>query len=572
MYKKTGLTLAALMIAGSVLAACGDGNNNSNSGNTGGDAAGNTATNNAANTGGDAAGNLAADQVFRMNLTSEPPTLDPALMQDNVSGTVAGGLFEGLTKTDKNGEIVGGMAEKWDVSEDGKTYTFHIRQGSKWSTGNPVTAHDFEFSWKRTLDPKAATPAPYAYQLYYLAGAEEYNTGKGSVDAVGVKAIDDNTLEVKLKNPTTYFLSLQTFYTYFPVDKVAAEKDPNWANEAATFSSNGPFKLAAWKHNDSVELAPNDGYYGKADVKLQKIQFSMIADSNTEFNSFNTGKLDWAGAPTGTIPLPQLAKLRKENDPSLQIKDTANTYFYIFNQSKKPFNNAKVRKALSMAIDRQLLIDRVVSGGQKPAFGFVPPSITGESKSFREETQDAYFKEDVAQAKTLLAEGLKEEGMASFPATTLLFNTSDAHKQIAEAVVDMWKTNLGIEVKPEVQEWKVFLKNRTALNYDIARAGWGADYNDAMTFLDLYVTGGGNNDIGHKNPEFDKLIKDAYASPVQADRVKMMAQAEKILIEDEMAVMPIYYYTSSELVNPKVKDVIMDYAGNINYNNGYIEK
>jgi oligopeptide transport system substrate-binding protein len=570
-YKKTGLTLAALMIAGSVLAACGD-SNNGNAGNTG---AANTDTTNtgAANTGsGTAAPADAANQVFRMNITSEPPTLDPALMQDNVSGTVANGLFEGLTKTDKDGKIVPGMAESWDVSADGKTYTFHIRQGSKWSSGNPVTAQDFEYSWKRTLDPKAATPAPYAYQLYYVAGAEAYNTGKGSVDDVGVKALDANTLEVKLTNPTTYFLSLQTFYTYFPVDKVVVEKDPKWANEAASFSSNGPFKLASWQHNSSVEIVPNDGYYGKDQVKLQKVQFSMIADSNTEFNSYNTDKLDWAGAPTGTIPLPQLQKLRAENNPELQIKDTANTYYYIFNETKKPFNNVKVRQALSMAIDRQLLIDKVVSGGQKPAFGFVPPSITGVTNSFRSETQDTYFQEDVAQAKTLLAEGLKEEGMTSFPPSTLIYNTSDAHKQIAEAVIDMWKTNLGIDVKSEVQEWKVFLQNRTNLNYDIARAGWGADYNDPMTFLDLYVTGGGNNDIGHKNPEYDKLIKQAYASPDQAERVKLLAQAEKILIGDEMAVMPIYYYTSAELVKPYVKDVIMDYAGNINYNNGYIAK
>ena len=473
-----------------------------------------------------------------MNLTSEPPTLDPSLMSDNVSGTVANGIFQGLTKADKNGEIVPGIAESWNISDDGKTYTFKIRQGSKWSSGNPVTAHDFEYSWKRTLNPKAETPAPYAYQLYYIQGAEAYNTEKGSIDDVGVKALDDNTLEVKLVNPTTYFLSLQTFYTYFPVDKLVVEKDPKWANEAATFSSNGPFKLASWEHNASVELVPNDGYYDKDNVKLQKVDFVMYGDSNTEFNSFKTDKLDWAGAPTGTIPLPQLQKLRKENDPELQTKDTANTYYYIFNETKKPFNNVKVRKALSMAIDRQLLVDRVASGGQKPAFGFVPPSIIGEKKSFREETTPAYFKEDVEEAKKLLAEGLKEEGFSSFPATTLLFNTSDAHKQLAEAVIDMWKTNLGIEVKSEVQEWKVFLKNRKSLNYDIARAGWGADYNDAMTFMDLFTSEGGNNDIGHKNPEFDKLIKEAYASPDQAERVKLMAQAEKILIGDEMAVMP----------------------------------
>lgn len=568
MYKKTGLTLAALMIAGGVLAACGD-SNNGNAGNTG---AANTGNENAAanNAGGEAAA-PSGDQVFRMNLTSEPPTLDPALMQDNVSGTVADGIFEGLTKNDKNGETVPGMAESWEVSEDGKTYTFKIRSDSKWSSGNPVTAHDFEFSWKRTLDPNAAKPAPYAYQLYYIEGAEAYNTGKGDAAGVGVKALDDTTLEVKLVNPTTYFLSLVNFYTYYPVDKVTVEKDPNWANEAATFSSNGPFKLTQWEHNAKVVIERNENYYGQADVKLDKVDFAMMADSNTELNNFNTDQLDWAGKPTGTIPGPQIDKLRKENDPQLKITDAASSHYYIFNQSKKPFNNAKVRKALSMSIDRQLLIDRVVLEGQKPAFGFVPPSITGAEKSFREETQETYFSENVDEAKTLLAEGLKEEGMDSFPATTLIYNTSDKHAKIATAITEMWKQNLGIEVKTEVQEWKVFLDNRTNLKYDIARAGWGADYNDPMTFLDLYITGSGNNDIGYKNADYDKLIKDAYASADKAERVKLLAQAEKILIDD-MAVMPVYYDTSSSLVKAYVKDAFMTYNGNINYNYAYISK
>ncbi|WP_245850919.1 peptide ABC transporter substrate-binding protein [Paenibacillus herberti] len=571
MYKKTGMTLAALMVAGSVLAACGNSNNgnavNSSNNGSGGE---NTATNTAGNTGGETTA-PSGDQVFRMNITSEPPTLDPSLMQDNVSGTIADGIFEGLTKTDKTGETVPGMAESWTVSEDSKTYTFKIRKDSKWSTGNPVTAHDFEYSWKRTLDPKAATPAPYAYQLHYIEGAKEYNTGKGSIDKVGVKALDDYTLEVKLKNPTSYFLSLVNFYTYYPVDKVAVEKDPKWAAEAASFSSNGPFKLSAWQHSASVEIVKNENYYGTADVKLDKVKFEMMGDSNTELSSYTTGALDWAGKPTGTIPAPQVDKFRKDKNPELQIENTASTYFYIFNQSKKPFNNVKVRKALSISIDRKLLVDKVVLGGQTPAFGFVPPTIKGQEKSFREETQQTYFEENVEEAKKLLAEGLKEEGMSAFPATTLIYNTSDSHAKIATAVTEMWKTNLGIDVKTEVQEWKVFLQNRTSLNYDISRAGWGADYNDAMTFLDLYITGSGNNDLGYKNPAYDKLIEDAYVTADQAERSKLLAQAEKMLM-DESVVMPVYYDTAASLVKPYVKDTFITYNGNINYNYAYIAK
>ncbi|WP_308639197.1 peptide ABC transporter substrate-binding protein [Paenibacillus silvisoli] len=513
-----------------------------------------------------------SDQTFRMNLTTEPPSLDVAQAQDQVSFTVLNGLFEGLTRMDKDGNIVPGVAEKWDVSEDGKKFTFHLRDNAKWSNGDPVTAADFENSWKRTLDPKLNPPAPYAYQLYYIKNAQNYNIEADNPDhisdpaQVGVKAIDDKTLEVELENPTPYFLNIAAFFTAYPV-----HKDAQFA-EAKDYISNGPFKMASWKHGDSIELVPNENYWDKDSIKLTSVKFSMVKDPNTELSMYKTGKLDWAGAPTGSIPPEQIAKFKEENNAELNIKPIASTYYYNFNNDKKPFNNVKVRKALSMAINRTDIVEKITKAGQVPAFGFVSGGIHGVTGEYRSEVKDSeYFQENVEEAKKLLAEGLQEEGMTAMPEFSLTFNEG-SHKIIAEAIANMWKENLGITAKLEVQEWKIFLKNRQSLNYDVARAGWGADYNDPMTFIDMFTSKGGNNDIGFKNPEYDALVKEAYSTNDQQKRVDAMAKAEKILIGDNQAIMPIYYYTSAQLIKPYVKNFAVDYSGNIDYSHITIEK
>ncbi|SFI54320.1 oligopeptide transport system substrate-binding protein [Paenibacillus sp. UNC496MF] len=510
-------------------------------------------------------------ETFRMNLTSEPPSLDVSQAQDQVSFTVLTGLYEGLTRADADGNIVPGVAEKWDVSADGKKYTFHLRDNAKWSNGDPVTAQDFEYSWKRTLDPKLNPPAPYAYQLYYIKNGQNYNIATDNPDhitdpsQVGVKALDDRTLEVDLENPTPYFLNIAAFFTAYPV-----KKDANFA-EADGYISNGPFKMKSWKHGDSIELVPNENYWDKDSIKLKSVKFSMVKDPNTELNMYKTGQLDWAGKPTGAIPPEQLDKYRQENSKELSIKGIASTYYYNFNNTKKPFDNVKVRQALSMAINRQDLVDKVTKAGEVPAYGFVSTGIHGVNGEYRSEVKDDYFKEDVAKAKELLAEGLKEEGMTSMPAFTLSFNEG-LHKTVAEAIANMWKENLGIDAKLELQEWKVFLKNRQSLNYDIARAGWGADYNDPMTFIDMFTSKGGNNDIGFKNPEYDALVKEAYATADQQKRVDAMAKAEKILIGDNQAIMPLYYYSSAQLIKPYVKNYVIDFSGNVDYTRISIEK
>ncbi|MDF2714353.1 MAG: peptide-binding protein [Paenibacillus sp.] len=514
----------------------------------------------------------AAEQKFRMLLASEPPSLDPGLAQDNNSSTVLRPIYDALTRMDSKGEVQPAAAEKWDVSQDGLKYTFYLRKDAKWSNGDPVKASDFEFAWKRVLNPAMTPPAPYSYQLYYIKNAEEYNTKKITDAAqIGVKAKDDYTLEVELKSPTPYFLSLVSFYTYFPLNEKAVKANPAFAAEANTMVTNGPFILKEWRHNDSLTLEKNAGYHSAKDIRLTQVSMKILNDPGTMLNMYNTNQIDWAGRPTNEFPVDQLPKLKQDKAVNLQIKGIASTYYYEFNTKAEPFDNVKLRKAFSMSIDRKAIVEKITLGDQSPAHGLVPPGIRGESKTFREEVKDDYFKDDVAEAKKMLEEGMREKGYSKMPAVTLIYNKSEAHKKIAEAIVDMWRQNLGVDVKLEVQEFGVYIKNRQNGNYQIARAGWGADYNDPMTYIDLVQTGGGNNNSKYSNPEYDKLIREAYSTSDQAKRMKAMAQAEKMMIAD-MPIAPIYYYTGIWAQKSYVKDVFVDYKGDVNFINGYIEK
>lgn len=513
-------------------------------------------------------GETSQAKVFRMNIHSEPSTLDPALMEDNVSGTLATGIYEGLTRKDENGQSVAATAESWVKSDDGLTYTFKIRKDAKWSNGDPVTANDFEYSWKRALAPD--TGSTYAYQFYYIVGAQDYNESKvANADGVGIKALDEQTLEVKLVSPTPYFLSLTSFYVYNPVHQ-SVKDNAAWAADAKTIIGNGPFKMSEWQHNTSIKLVPNEYYYDKDQVKFAGVNFTMLADSATELANYETGKLDYTGKPTGEIPAEQIPVLKESKKDEIVTKGIASSYYYQFNTNEVPFNNVKVRKALAMAIDREAIVESVTMAGEVPSFGFVPPGIIGEKEDYRTEVKDDFFTENVDEAKKLLAEGLAELKLTKFPKVTLTFNTSDGHKKIAEAIVEMWRQNLGIEVGIENQEFSVLLKNRTAMNYQISRAGWGADYNDPMTYLDMFVTNGGQNNTGFASAEYDALIKKANASGDQKERVEAMTKAEKILM-DYMPIMPIYYYSNVYMLKPGFKNIFLDYKGDIDYTRGYYE-
>ncbi|EFM10993.1 extracellular solute-binding protein family 5 [Paenibacillus curdlanolyticus YK9] len=514
----------------------------------------------------------ATSKVFRMNLSTEPPTLDPAQSQDQVSFTVLNGLFEGLTRKDEKGDNIPGVAEKWDISEDGKTYTFHLRTDAKWSNGDPVTANDFEFAWKRALDPNLKPePSAYAYQLYYIVNAESYNTGKGAkAEDVGVKATDEHTLEVKLNSPTPYFLSLMSFQTFFPVHKSVKDNEA-WAADASTIISNGPFKMSSWQKSTSIKIVPNENYYAKNDVKLAGVEFVMVPDSLTELNMYKTGELDWAGKPTGEIPADQIDTVKASaKEGEFQQKAIASMYYYLFNTTDKTFKNENIRRALSMAIDRKQITEKVTKAGEIPAYGLVPPGIKGETEEYRTEVKDDYFKEDLEEAKKLLAEGMKELNITKVPTIKLTFNTSDNHKRVAQAVAEMWHKNLGLDVEIQNQEWGVFLENRNKLNYQVARAGWGADYNDPMTYIDLFTSKSGNNNTGFASKEYDDLVAKAYASSDAKERMALIKQAEKLFMDD-LPIMPLYYYSDVYLEKPGFKGIFIDYKGDIDYTRGYYE-
>lgn len=553
-FKKPAQFMLVLVIAFSMLLTACSGNNNKPE----------PTNNGSANNGGEES--TGTPQEFRFTLASEPPSLDPALMTDAQSSIVAAGLYEGLTRLNTKGEPENALAEDIKPSEDGKTYTIKIRQDAKWSNGDPVTAHDFEFAWKRSLNPETASE--YAYMLWYLENGEKYNSGEGTADEVGVKALDDYTLEVKLYTPAPYFPSLLAHYTYLPVHQATVEAAPDWAAEAKTIVSNGPFLLKEWAHADKLVLVKNPDYFNKDEINFDKVTISLVEDENTVYQLYETDKIDWIGAQAGSVPsdlIPQLAA-----DKKAEITPVASTYYYLFNNNKEPFNNAKIRKAFSMTVDRQSLIDNVAKANQQPAFGLVPPSIAGpEGKMFREVYPDSFFTENVEEAKKLLAEGMSELGLSKFPEVTLLYNTSEGHKALAEAVVDMWRKTLGVEVKLANQEWGTFLETRKAGQFDIARSGWGADINHPINFTyDLIHSKSGNNDGKYNNPAVDKLLNDSLVAATPEDSQKMLADAEKIAIQDDMAVLPAYYYTTVTMLKPGFEGIISDYAGHIDWVHG----
>ncbi|MFL0375648.1 ABC transporter substrate-binding protein [Paenibacillus amylolyticus] len=564
MKRKSLLVLLTLILVfGTVLAACGSKN----------EGTGNTDTGSANEGNG-----LAKDQILKINLSAEPPTLDPAQAKDSQTNTVLKFLYEGLVRIDADGKEQAGVAKDWTISEDGLKYVFNLNPEAKWSNGDAITAEDFVRSWERALKPETASP--YAYQLYYIKGAEGYNLSKDETykgtkvtdfSQVGVKATDEHTLEVTLENPTPYFLGLTAFYTYYPVH-ASADTNDKFFTDYKNMIVNGPFVMDQYSKGQKIVVKKNDGYHAAADIKLAQIDMSLTNSSASELQAYKSGQLDYTGAPNGEIPSDQIPSVKAELPDEFKATGIASTYYYQFNVNEAPFNNVKIRKAFAMAIQRQLIVDKVTQGGQIPAFGFVPPGIRGENGEFRDEHKDDYFTENVEEAKALLAEGMKEEGYTTLPAVTLIYNTSDGHAKIALAVADMWKQNLGVDVKTENQEWGVFLENRQNQNFQVARAGWSADYNDPYNFLEMWTTGNTNNDSKFSNEQYDKDVKETVKSADPATRMAAFADAEKILIQDEMGVMPIYYYTNVSLTKPYLKGVQLDFSGAIDYTRAYLEE
>jgi len=480
-----------------------------------------------------------SEQILRFNNGIEPETLDPAIMTGAPEHVLALALFEGLTTYDaKTLAPRPGMAKSWDISKDGLTYTFHLRHNARWSNGDEVTADDFLFSWNRAISPRIA--AQYAYQFKYIRGAKAFTSGDiKDFTKVGIKAPDKYTMVVTLAAPTAFFLDLTSFQTYMPVHQNTVNTHGDKWTKPENMVCNGPFLLKEWSSEKRVVLEKNPTYWNASAVRLQKI-IAFPHAMETAYSLFKQGKIDWMRG----IPLKKIDEIKRL--PEYLVAPWLGTNYYKFNVTKPPFNDPLVRRAFSMAIDRKSLVREIVRGGQIPTRGFVPPMTGYEGIS-----GPAY---DPEAARKLIAQaGFGPD--KPFPKVDLLYNTDESHKQVAEAVVEMWKENLGITVGLYNSEWKVYLEEVHQLNYLIARAGWIGDYTDPNTFLDMFVTDGGNNNTGWSNKEYDRLIK-AAACELDADkRRSLFRKAEKILIADELPILPLYFLVKQDLKAAKVEGI-----------------
>lgn len=496
---------------------------------------------------------------------TEPQDLDPHIVTGVPEHHIIATLIEGLTKKDtKDLSPIPAAAASWEISDDKKTYVFTLRKDAKWSNGASVTAHDFVYSWKRILSP--ALGAQYAYMLYYIKNAEAFNNGKiTDFSQVGVKALDDLTLEVTLNNPTHFFLGLLSHFSTYPVHKATIEKfgkidEPGtqWTRPG-NFVGNGAFTLEKWELNRVITVAKNPSYWNHAKVKLNKIHFHPIEDMNSEERMFRSGQLHM----TGQIPIEKIAKYRKENPETTHIHPYVGTYFYRINITQKPFDDPRVRRALAMSIDRQQITEKITKGGETPTYFFTPPDING----YTSRTKVPY---DVEAAKKLLAEAGYPNG-EGFPKFEILFNTSESHKKIAIAIQQMWKRNLNIDVQLLNQEWKVYLDSQQSLDYDVCRAAWIADYLDPINFLDMFVSNGGNNNTGWSNQQYDALIAQSMQVTDSAERYEILQQAEKILLE-EIPLIPIYTYTTKRLVSTDVKNYHHNMLDRLSFEDMYLSR
>ena len=518
-------------------------------------------------------GRSSSNQQLVFNLGEDPETMDPTLNNSSGAGTMILNAFEGLMVLDENDQPVEGTAESMEVSEDGLVYTFKIREDAKWSDGEAVTADNFKYSWLRALNKETA--AEYAYQLFYIKNAEKFYNGEATAEEVGINVIDEKTLEVTLETPTAYFPQLLAFTTYVPLREDIVSANPEgWATNPETYVSNGPFKLVQWDMKDQLVFEKNENYWDKDSVKLESLTFKLVTDDTTAYSELKAGNFDMVNSvPTNEIE-PGIEEGLVHVNPKL------GNYYFAINVGKQDtlsedvkevLNNKLVRQALNLAIDRQEIIDNVGKAEQIPAYSFVPQGITDENGNdfaSKEYYDPSDMEGNIAKAKELLKEAGYENGNG-IPTIELMYNSEGAHKDICQIIQQNWE-EIGVNVELTNQEWAVFLNTRQQGDYQIARHGWIGDYIDPMTFLDLWVTGGGNNDCGFSNARYDELIAAAKVETDSAKRLEMLREAEDILM-DEMPILPIYYYTTVTAANENVKGVRISTLGKISFKYAYKE-
>lgn len=474
---------------------------------------------------------------------SEVASIDPHKTEGVPESHVIRDLLEGLVNQDADGNTIPGVAESWET-EDNRTFVFHLRKDAKWSNGDPVTAHDFEYSFQRAVDPMTASPYSWYFEMTTMKNAADIIAGKKDKETLGVKALDDTTLQVELESAVPYFVKMAGHTTMKPVNQAVVEKYGDEWTKPEHFVGNGAFVVDNWVVNERIELKQNPYYWDSANTKLTKVTFLPIENQVAEMNRFLSGEIDF----TFELPNEHFKRLQQEHPESLSIVGNLCSYYYGFNNKRAPFDDVRVRKALSYAIDRDVITKALLGQGQKPAY-FLTPEITAnfepEMPAYGKMTQE----ERNAEAKRLLAEAGFDEGHPL--KFTLLYNTNENHKKLAVAVASMWNKTLGAEAVLENQEWKTYLDTRRQGDFDVTRAGWCGDYNEASSFLSLMQSNNSSNDPKYYSDEYDAVMQKALESTSEEERTKLYAEAEKLLARD-MPIAPVYQYVKARLLNPRV--------------------
>ncbi|MGG0275184.1 peptide ABC transporter substrate-binding protein [Bacillus rhizoplanae] len=518
-------------------------------------------------------GKLASKQVLNLLETQEIPSMDSSKATDAVSFLALNNVMEGLYRLDKDQKPTPGMAESYKKSDDGKTYTFKLRKDAKWSNGDPVTAKDFVFAWQRLLDPKTA--AEYAFIMYDVKNAQAINEGKAPVDSLGVKAVDDNTLEVQLDNPVPYFIELTTFGSFYPLnEKVVKEKGDKYGLEAENLVYNGPFAMTEWKHEQGWKLKKNDQYWDKSTVKLEEINFNVVKELSTRVNLYESGEADRVALSAEYVD-----KYKSKKDEFGSYLEPS-TFFLRLNEKRlkqqdTPLKNEKLRQAIAKSYDKKALANVILNDGSKPADYLVPADFVKgpDDKDFR--TINGNVKSvsyDPKEAKKLWDEAKKELGKDEITLELLNYDTDNA-KKIGEYLKEQLEKNLpGLKINLKNQPFKQKLKLETDQDFDISYAGWGPDYADPMTYIDMFETTNSHNQMSYSNKEYDDIVKKGKTDLLTQEKTRweQLAKAEKMLLDDA-AIAPLYQRGTSYLQRPTVHNIVKhNVGGDFSYKWTYI--
>lgn len=557
MKKLVSLALAVLMCLS--LAACGG----SSSG------GGNISDMAAATTAAPASTTPAADVAQEMTfvLSDEPDGIDPTVTNNSFAMYVLCNCFDGLVTYDASGSIVPACAESWDISDDGTVYTFHLREGLKWSDGTPLTANDFVYSIQRVLTP-STTAQYYSMMSDYIKGAKEFYEGTGTAEELGAKALDDNTLEITLIQPTSFFIDLVSMWCYFPVQKATIDANGDrWTASADTYICNGPFKMEQINLGEGYVLVKNENYWDSDNVTLEKLTFRFILDSATALTAYESGDVDGIRS----IPSADYARLVASN-AGVNVVPNYGTVYYNINCSKAPYDNPLVRKALNLAIDRKTIIENVVQIDATPAYSFLAPGYGVNGKDITEGRGTFGLSEtaDVEAAQAALAEAGYPNG-EGFPTLQLSYYSNDTVKKVVEAMAEMFKTNLNINVEISSNDWAIFYESVQAGDYEVCAMGWSADYLNPMSFLPLFKTGDSTNTAFYSNSVYDDLVNQVMLETDAAAAAELTLKADEVVSED-YACIPLYYKSNNYLMKDYISGVYMVSSGNMYFKDAKVVK